>query len=113
MSDRRPDSPMQKANFAGGGVEGQAVVKYRDSAISCAKMTEPIQMLSDAESGGPGNHVLDGRANWCNLSNTNEPFVCAGDAALCQSILTTCCTLHRVTEITFNREILLVSHIYH
>ena len=30
------------------------------------------------------------RAHWRHLANTIEPFVCGGDAALCQITLTTC-----------------------
>jgi len=30
-------------------------------------------------------------AHWRHLKNTTEPFMCIGDAALCQITLTTCC----------------------
>jgi len=39
---------------------------------------------------GPRKHVLDVGAHWRNLANTIEPSVCGGDAALCQTTLTTC-----------------------
>jgi len=31
-----------------------------------------------------------GRAHWRHLANAIEPFVCGGDAVLCQITLTTC-----------------------
>jgi len=34
--------------------------------------------------------VLDGGAYWRHLANMIEPFVCGGDAALCQITLTAC-----------------------
>jgi len=37
--------------------------------------------------------VLDRGAHWHNPANTTEPYVCIGDAALCQITLTTCYTL--------------------
>ena len=30
-------------------------------------------------------------AHWHHLANTTEPFMCGGDAALCQITLATCC----------------------
>ena len=32
-------------------------------------------------------------AHWCHLTNTTEPSVCGGDAALCQITLTPCLLL--------------------
>jgi len=42
---------------------------------------------------GPGNHVLDGGAQWCHLANTTEPSVCGDDVDVCQITLTTCLVL--------------------
>jgi len=59
--------------------------------VSPAKTAEPVQMQFVMLSGaGPENHVLHGSAHWYNLANTIEPFVCGGDAVLCQITLTTC-----------------------
>jgi len=33
-------------------------------------------------------------AHWRHLANTTEPFVCGGDAALCQITLTSCYVSH-------------------
>ena len=60
-------------------------------ASSCAKTTEPIEVLFGMWTPvGPENHVLNGGAHWRHLANTTEPSVCGGDAALCQITLTTC-----------------------
>jgi len=50
---------MPEGQFLGG--KGRPIVKYRDTAVSCAKTVEPIKMLFGTLSGvGPGNHILDG-----------------------------------------------------
>ena len=40
----------------------------------------------------------------CTLANTTEPFLCGGDAALCQIILTTCYLLAVTKQLTVTRE---------
>ena len=63
--------------------KGRPKVKYRDSAVSCSKTAEPIEIQQ------PGmrarvvlkKHVLDGSAHWSNLANMTESFKCDGDAA--------------------------------
>ena len=60
------------------------------TVVSPAKTAEPIEMPFDISTRvGPRKHVLDGDAHWHNLANTIEPFMCGGDAALCQITLTT------------------------
>ena len=39
---------------------------------------------------GQRKHVIDGGAQWRHLANKTEPFMCDGNAALCQITLTTC-----------------------
>jgi len=55
-----------------------------------AKTAEPTEMSGIWARVGPRKHLLAGGAHWRNLVNTVEPPVCAGDAALCQTTLTTC-----------------------
>ena len=63
------------------------------SAVSCTEMAVPVKMQFGTLSRvGPGNHVLDGGAQWRHLANMTEPSVCGSDAALCQITLTTCST---------------------
>jgi len=46
------------SNFEG---EGRPIVKYRDTAVSCAKTAEPIEIPFGLWARmGPSNHVLDG-----------------------------------------------------
>jgi len=60
--------PNRKGNFEGG--KGRTIVKYRDSAPSCAKTAEPIKMAFELWAQiGPGNDIrwgpdqLTGRGN--------------------------------------------------
>ena len=40
-------------------MKGRPTVKYRDAAVSCAKMAEPIEMLFGIWTRvGPRNHIL-------------------------------------------------------
>jgi len=58
------------------------IVKYRDSAVRCARTAEPIEMPFGIWTRvGPKKHVLDGDAHWRHLANTSEPSVCGDDAA--------------------------------
>jgi len=51
--------------------------------VSCAKTAEPIDMpFAVWTHVGPRKYVLDGGAHWYNLTNTTEPSMCGGDAAL-------------------------------
>jgi len=53
-----------------------------DTAVSCAKVTKPIEMPFALWTRlGRRKHMLYGRAHWRNLVNTTEPSVCGGDAA--------------------------------
>ena len=92
------------------------------TVVSPAKMAEQIEMPFELRSRvGPGNHVLVGGfrsphgtrvgsrkhvlgrgAHWCHLANTIEPSMCGGDAACCQTTLTTCFfRIIRQTGLTF------------
>ena len=44
------------------------------------------------DSGGPMEPHIWWGAHWRHLACTIEPFMCGGNAALCQITLTTCCT---------------------
>jgi len=80
--------------------------------VSPAKTAEQIEMpFGSWARMGPRNHVLNKgpqvlrdvtmvticvfpyiwSVHWRHLENMTEPFVCGGDAALCQIILTNCC----------------------
>ena len=73
--------------FEGGGAAHCKA--YRLSAVCCAKMAVPIEIVFGMLNlVCPGNHVLDGGAHWRYLANTSEPSVFNGDAALCQITLT-------------------------
>ena len=56
----------------------------RQSAVSCAKMAEPIDLPVGL---WKRPHR---KAHWRHLANTTEASVCGGDAVLCQITLTTC-----------------------
>jgi len=61
--------------------------------VSCAKTAESIEVPFRMWTGVvPRKHDLDAgaHARRRNLANTTEPFMCCGDAALCQITLTTC-----------------------
>jgi len=65
---------MRKGNFQG---KGRPIVKYRDTAVICAKTAEPIEMLfKEAQvqlySLGDAN-LPHGKAHWHHLANTSEP----------------------------------------
>jgi len=62
----------------------------RHASASCAEMAEPIEMRLGCGLEWAEESMLRG-AQWRNLANMIEPFVCGGDAALCQITLTTCC----------------------
>jgi len=48
-------------------------VKYRDSAVSCAKTAEPIDMPFRMWTRlSPRKHVFDGGAHWRHVVNTTE-----------------------------------------
>ena len=67
------------------------IVKYRDTAVSCAKMAEPIEMtFLTAARVDPRKHVLGGGAHWRHLLNTIKSSMYGGDAVFCQITLTTC-----------------------
>jgi len=77
--------PMGRDSFKG------FVVMYSNTAVSCAKMAEPIDMLFGLWTRvGPGKHVLRWGTHWRHMANTTEPSVCGGDASFCQIALITC-----------------------
>jgi len=56
-------------------------------------MAEPVDLLLKLWTrAGQRKHKFNRvrQVHWRNLANTIEPFVCCGDAALCQITLTTC-----------------------
>jgi len=58
---------------------------WRYSAVSYAKMAEPIEMpFALWTRVGPRKHVLRGGAPWRHLLNTIAPSMCGGYAACCQ-----------------------------
>jgi len=74
---------MRMGNFEGGGWP----------IVSCAKTAELIEMPFGMWSlVGARKYVLDvaGGTRWHYLVNIIEPSMCGGDAALCQTTLTTC-----------------------
>jgi len=51
---------MRRSNFEGGG-KGRPIVKYRDTAVNCAKTAEPIEMPFGLWTlVCPRKHVFDG-----------------------------------------------------
>jgi len=93
--DERPDPPCARVILIG---EGAAHCKCRDfSAVSCAKMAEPIEMLFGL---GVWTQIVSEEAciRWCarwrHLTNTTEPSICGGDAASLSNYLTTCFFKH-------------------
>jgi len=79
--------------------------KYQGlSAMSCARMVEPINLPFGLWTWvGRRKHKFNriyqvapmcphGKAHWRHLANTTEPSDCGGDAVLCQITLTTCYT---------------------
>jgi len=74
---RLPDAKV--AIFRGKDMPGHA---RRHSAVSCAKMAEPMEMMCGLWTRmGPKKHVLHVCAHCCNLANTTEPSLCSSDAA--------------------------------
>ena len=72
-------APCGGAIFRGKDMPGHA---RQHSAVSCAKIAEPIDMPFRLwTSMGPIKYVLHASANWCSLGNTIEPSVCNSDAA--------------------------------
>jgi len=59
----------------------------RQSDVSCAKTAESIEMPFGCAWTLVGRRCYMG-AHWRKLANTIEPFVCGGDATLCQITLT-------------------------
>ena len=58
-------------------VKGRPIVKHMDSAISCVKTAEPIEMPFGLWTPvGPRKHVSDGGAHWRHLANTIELSTC-------------------------------------
>ena len=55
--DGGPDPPWEGVILRG---KGRPIVKYRDTAVICAKTAEPIEMAFELWAPmGPRNHVLD------------------------------------------------------
>ena len=94
-----PISPIRRDFIMGMGMPVHARCH---SAVSCAKMAEPIDLrFGLCTRVGRRKHKFNrirqvarmcphARAHWCDLANTIEPSVCGGDPALCQITLTTC-----------------------
>jgi len=77
-----------------------------DDTLQCAKMAKPIEVPFGLWTRvNRRKHVLlRGGAHWRHLANTTEPFVCGGDAALCQITFTTCyhlSSLHKIQMLYF------------
>jgi len=52
-----------------------------------------VSVISASKGRCPGNHFclsIYGGEHWRQLANTTGPFVCGGDAALCQITVITC-----------------------
>jgi len=82
-------SPLGRGNFK--GKKGWPIVKYSNSAVSCAKTAEPFEMSFDIWTrGGPKEALLGGGAYYHHLATTVEPCMCSADVACCQITLTTC-----------------------
>ena len=62
----------------------------RHSAVSCAKMAEPIDLLFGLWTRVHGAEGSTSSIVFTNLAIRNEPSVYGGDEALCQITLTTC-----------------------
>ena len=60
------------------------------AVVSLAKTAEPIEMPFGTWTRVVQKACTRGGAHWRHLANTFEPSVCDGDAALCQTTLTTC-----------------------
>jgi len=74
--DDGPD-PHAKGSFEG---KWRPIVKYRDSAVSCAKIAELIEMPFGVWTlVGPRKHQLGSHRR--HLSNMIQPSICGGDAA--------------------------------
>jgi len=57
LLDGAPDPPWEGAIFRG---KRWSIVRYRDTAVSCAKTAEPTKMLFRLWAQmGPSNHLLD------------------------------------------------------
>ena len=68
------DPSMGRGNFKEQKAQPRSVVKYSNSAVSCAKVAQPIEMPFGVWTRvGPRKHVLGGGAQWRNLANTIEP----------------------------------------
>jgi len=68
-------------NFKGKGASRCEV--YRLSAVSCAKMAKPIEILFGIWTRvGPRYHLLGGDAQWRHLANIVEPSMRVGDVTL-------------------------------
>jgi len=73
---------------------------YRPSSVVCqsvCRTSEPCRngwtgrdAVWDLDSGGSKEACIGGGAHWRKLANTNEPFMCGGNAACCKILLTTC-----------------------
>jgi len=67
-----------------------------DTAVCCAKMAEPIDLLhrrpkeAQVQLYLPGCTNVPSWAHWCHLANMNELSICGGNAAWCQVTLTAC-----------------------
>jgi len=60
------------------------------SAVSCAKVAEPIEMpFGCLDSDAPKEACVTWGAHLCHLANTIEPSMCGGYVAFCQITLTT------------------------
>jgi len=84
-----PRSPMRRGNFDGVG---------RPTPLRRAvqKTAEPIEMsFGFVDSDWLKEARIWWSAHWRHLTNTNEPSMCGGDAALRQITLTTCCYYFR------------------
>jgi len=66
----------------------------RRHSMSCAKTTElielPFGLWTPVVWRKHMFSCIHWRAHWRHLTNTTEPSLCSGDAALCQITLTTC-----------------------
>jgi len=91
---------MGRGNFDGKGHRLQSIETFcRDLCINVEPIDSPFGLGTQM---GRKKHTVkrirqvapmccDGRAHWRHLVNMTEPSVRAGDAALCQITLITCC----------------------
>ena len=90
--DGGPDLPCKRVILRG---ERWPIVKYRDTAGSCAKTAERIEMLFGMWTWiSPRKHILDGGAvgaHWRHLENTSESSMWGGDAAFLSKYFDQCC----------------------